>query len=111
MAKRSLRASKPDGVKRIKDAIRRDGWTQQQLADELNLKGRTAIGKFVNGHPVERWIFEEVCRLLGLEVSEVVMSEETLELQKEKATSDLNPVFYQHLTGVNHYPLSIPSFK
>ena len=76
MAERSLRASEA-GVRQIRKAMNRDGWTQQNLTDSPDLKvKRGTIGNFANGKPVERWIFQEACRLLDLVVKDVAEPEE-----------------------------------
>ncbi|MEX0271587.1 NACHT domain-containing protein [Leptolyngbyaceae cyanobacterium UHCC 1019] len=76
MVDRSLRASEA-GVKKIRKAMNRDSWTQQNLADAPDLKvSRSTIGNFANGKPVDRWIFEEACRLLDLLIKDIAEPEE-----------------------------------
>ena len=65
MAKRSLYAS-PSGIKQAKTAFSRKGWTQENLAFEVNLKTRQPIWRFFTGRPIERYIFVEICSILEL---------------------------------------------
>ncbi|MBD2112590.1 MULTISPECIES: NACHT domain-containing protein [Cyanophyceae] len=70
MAKRSLKAS-PAGIQRAKRAFALKGWTQENLAGEVNLKTRQPIWRFFTGRPVDRQIFVEVCQVLDLDWREV----------------------------------------
>ncbi|WP_263970516.1 hypothetical protein [Leptolyngbya sp. KIOST-1] len=70
MAKRSLRAS-PAGIQRAKRAFALKGWTQDNLAGEVNLKTRQPIWRFFTGQPVDRQIFMELCQVLDLDWREV----------------------------------------
>lgn len=45
MAKRSLQAS-PTGIQRAKRAFTLKGWTQENLAAEVNLKTRQPVWRF-----------------------------------------------------------------
>jgi predicted NACHT family NTPase len=65
MAKRSIQAS-PAGVKLAKQAFTLKGWTQENLAEEVNLKTRQPIWRFFTGKPIDRQIFIEVCSTLNL---------------------------------------------
>ncbi|BAY47815.1 hypothetical protein SAMD00079811_54340 [Scytonema sp. HK-05] len=56
MVKRSLQASLT-GIQQAKRAFARKGWTQENLALEVNLKTRQPIWRFFSGRPVERHIF------------------------------------------------------
>ncbi len=66
MAKRSLEAS-PAGIQRAKRAFALKGWTQDNLAGEVNLKTRQPIWRFFTGQPVDRQIFMEICHVLDLD--------------------------------------------
>lgn len=66
MVKRSLRAS-PSGIQRAKRAFALRGWTQDNLAGEVNLKTRQPIWRFFTGQPVDRQIFMEICSILDLD--------------------------------------------
>jgi predicted NACHT family NTPase len=70
MAKRSLRAS-PAGIQRAKRAFALKGWTQENLAGEVNLKTRQPIWRFFTGQPVDRQVFMEVCQILDLDWREI----------------------------------------
>ncbi len=70
MAKRSLYAS-PVGIKQAKTAFSRKGWTQENLAFEVNLKTRQPIWRFFTGQPIERYIFIEICSVLELNWREI----------------------------------------
>jgi predicted NACHT family NTPase len=66
MVKRSLQAS-PAGIQRAKRAFALKGWTQENLAGEVNLKTRQPIWRFFTGQPVDRQIFLAVCSILDLD--------------------------------------------
>ncbi len=66
MAKRSLRASQV-GIKEAKKAFALKGWTQENLALEVNLKTRQPVWRFFTGQPVERYTFMEICSILDLD--------------------------------------------
>ena len=65
MVKRSLQASL-NGIQQAKRAFALKGWTQDNLALEVNLKTRQPIWRFFSGRPVERHTFIEICSVLGL---------------------------------------------
>ncbi|GAB4226328.1 MAG: hypothetical protein Kow00121_54510 [Elainellaceae cyanobacterium] len=66
MVKRSLQAS-PSGVQLAKRAFAIKGWTQENLAGEVNLRTRQPIWRFFTGQPVDRQIFLSVCLILDLD--------------------------------------------
>ncbi|WP_204138386.1 NACHT domain-containing NTPase [Halomicronema sp. CCY15110] len=66
MAKRSLQASLV-GVQRAKRAFSSKGWTQENLAGEVNLKTRQPIWRLFTGQPVDRQVFMDVCHILDLD--------------------------------------------
>ncbi|PAX52187.1 NACHT domain-containing protein [Brunnivagina elsteri] len=70
MVKRSLQASLTK-VQEAKRAFVRKGWTQDNLAFEVNLKTRQPIWRFFSGRPVERHVFIEICSLLDLSWREI----------------------------------------
>ncbi|WP_017301641.1 NACHT domain-containing protein [Nodosilinea nodulosa] len=70
MAKRSLRAS-PAGIQRAKRAFALKGWTQDNLAGEVNLKTRQPVWRFFTGQPVDRQVFVEICQVLDLDWREI----------------------------------------
>ncbi|MGB3516252.1 MAG: NACHT domain-containing NTPase [Elainellaceae cyanobacterium] len=70
MAKRSLRAS-PTGIQQAKRAFALKGWTQDNLAAEVNLKTRQPIWRFFTGQPVDRQVFMDVCQVLDLNWREI----------------------------------------
>jgi predicted NACHT family NTPase len=74
MTGRSLRAT-PEGIQRLRKAIKLNDWKQSELKDELGLKTRHSITKVLAGQPIERSTFEELCHLLGLPVEEIAASE------------------------------------
>ncbi len=65
MVKRSLQGS-VTGIEQAKKAFAHKGWTQENLAFEVNLKTRQPIWRFFSGRPVERHIFIEICSVLSL---------------------------------------------
>ncbi|MBM0743439.1 NACHT domain-containing NTPase [Phormidium sp. CLA17] len=66
MVKRSLQASSL-GIQQAKRAFSLTGWTQENLAGEVNLKTRQPIWRFFTGQPVERQTFLSVCLILDLD--------------------------------------------
>ncbi len=73
MAKRSLQAS-PTGVKQAKKAFNNKGWTQENLAGEVNLKTRQPVWRFFTGRPIERYTFIEICSVLELDWREIAVN-------------------------------------
>lgn len=72
MAKRSLQAS-PTGIQQAKRAFALKGWTQENLAAEVNLKTRQPIWRFFTGQPVERQVFQAICSILDLDWREIAI--------------------------------------
>jgi predicted NACHT family NTPase len=72
MAKRSLQAS-IEGIGLARQAFHRKGWTQENLAGEVNLKTRQPIWRFFSGRPIERVTFIEICTLLELDWREIAL--------------------------------------
>ncbi|MBN3905394.1 MAG: NACHT domain-containing NTPase [Nostoc sp. NMS1] len=70
MVKRSLQASLI-GIQEAKRAFALKGWTQDNLAAEVNLKTRQPIWRFFSGRPVERHTFIEICSVLELNWREI----------------------------------------
>ncbi len=70
MAKRSLQASL-EGIQKARKAFNRKAWTQEQLAYEVGLKTRQAIGRFFACQPVDRRVFTEICFQLDLDWEEI----------------------------------------
>jgi predicted NACHT family NTPase len=83
MVKRSLQASLT-GIQEAKKAFARKGWTQDNLAAEVNLKTRQPIWRFFSGRPVERHTFIEICLVLSLNWREIATNPpaEFLELEE-----------------------------
>ena len=74
MTGRSLRAT-PEGIQKLRKAIKHNGWKQEELKDELGLKTRQPITRLLAGEPIERSTFEELCHLLDLTVAEIAAPE------------------------------------
>lgn len=66
MAKRSLCTS-PAGIQQAKQSFALKGWTQDNLAGEVNLRTRQPIWRFFTGQPVERQTFIDICLVLDLD--------------------------------------------
>jgi tetratricopeptide (TPR) repeat protein/DNA-binding Xre family transcriptional regulator len=67
---RSLQV-KPEFVKKIKEAVRRNGYpSQTALASGLGLS-RDVVNRFLNGKPVDYLNAEEICRALNLDLGEI----------------------------------------
>lgn len=90
MAKRSLYASK-EGIKLARQAFHRKGWTQENLAEEVNVKTRQPVWRFFSGRPVERVTFVEICSVLDLDWREIA-ADPPLEISEpiEQILKDLN---------------------
>ena len=73
MVKRSLQASSA-GIQRAKRAFTLKGWTQDNLAGEVNLKTRQPIWRLFSGQPVDRQIFMDVCNVLDLDWREIAQN-------------------------------------
>ncbi len=73
MAKRSLQASAA-GIKQAKRAFNYKGWTQENLAEEINLKTRQPVWRFFTGRPIERYNFIEICSILDLDWREMALN-------------------------------------
>ena len=73
MVKRSLQASSA-GIQQAKRAFTLKGWTQENLAGEVNLKTRQPIWRFFTRQPVDRQIFMEVCNILDLDWREIAQN-------------------------------------
>ncbi|MGQ4650624.1 NACHT C-terminal helical domain 2-containing protein [Lyngbya aestuarii] len=70
MVKRSLQASQA-GIQQARKAFARKGWTQENLAFEVNLKTRQPVWRFFSGRPIERHTFREICSILELNWREI----------------------------------------
>ncbi|MBE9242602.1 NACHT domain-containing protein [Synechocystis salina LEGE 00031] len=70
MVKRSLQAT-PAGIQQAKRSFTITGWTQEDLAAEVNLKTRQPIWRFFTGQPVDRHVFMDICSILNLEWREI----------------------------------------
>ncbi|HLO84733.1 MAG TPA: NACHT domain-containing NTPase [Nostocaceae cyanobacterium] len=73
MAKRSLQAS-AEGIRKAKQAFKRKGWTQEYLAAEVGLETRQPIWKFFTGKPIDRHVFNDICFILELDPSEILLA-------------------------------------
>jgi predicted NACHT family NTPase len=85
MVKRSLQASLT-GIQEAKKAFARKGWTQDNLAAEVNLKTRQPIWRFFSGRPVERHTFIEICLVLELNWREITINPPAEFLEREEYT-------------------------
>jgi predicted NACHT family NTPase len=72
MVKRSIQAS-PTGIQLAKRGFAIKGWTQENLAGEVNLKTRQPIWRFFTGQSVDRQIFIEICSVLDLDWREIAL--------------------------------------
>ncbi|MEH2260024.1 NACHT domain-containing protein [Nostoc sp.] len=85
MAKRSLQASLT-GIQEAKRVFAYKGWTQDNLAAEVNLKTRQPIWRFFSGRPVERHTFIEICLVLELNWREIATNPPAEFLEREEYT-------------------------
>ena len=82
MVKRSLQLS-PLGIQQAKHAFAIKGWTQENLAGEIDLKTRQPVWRFLTGQPVERQVFMGICSTLDLDWREVALDPPTEFPEKE----------------------------
>ena len=109
MAKRSLRAS-PAGIQRAKRAFALKGWTQENLAAEVNLKTRQPVWRFFTGQPVDRQVFMELCQVLDLDWREIAADPpadfpepgEMLDSQPLTVDEQVAEVRSQHYDSIKH---------
>ncbi|WP_017720806.1 WD40 domain-containing protein [Kamptonema formosum] len=66
MSQKSIRVRR-ECVKQVKSALVRQGYAKQEALAEHAQLGLATVGNFLNGKPVSRENFFELCRLLGLE--------------------------------------------
>ncbi|MEA5576296.1 NACHT domain-containing NTPase [Anabaena sp. UHCC 0451] len=90
MAKRSLQASSI-GIQQAKKAFASKGWTQENLAFEVNLKTRQPIWRFFSGRPVERHTFMEICAVLELDWREISVEPPAEFIDREESTQPSVP--------------------
>ncbi|MBN3882824.1 MAG: NACHT domain-containing NTPase [Nostoc sp. JL34] len=90
MVKRSLQASLI-GIQQAKRAFALKGWTQDNLAAEVNLKTRQPIWRFFSGRPVERHTFIEICLVLQLNWREIATNPPAEFLEIEEYTQPTVP--------------------
>ncbi|RAM48601.1 MAG: signal transduction protein [Hapalosiphonaceae cyanobacterium JJU2] len=83
MAERSLKASQ-QGRQLAKQAFDKLGITQETFADKRVGCSRSTISKFFRGKPVDREIFVKICRILDLQLEEVIEFPQVAEPTEEK---------------------------
>jgi hypothetical protein len=82
MAKRTLVAS-PKGIEKARYALIRKNWTQQALADDVQVASWATISKFFNRVPISYHIFIEICTMLDLDWQDIT----TADNQKQPPTT------------------------
>ena len=104
MVKRSLQAS-TSGIQRARRAFALKGWTQENLAGEVNLKTRQPIWRFFTAKPVDRQIFMEICSILDLEWREIA-DNPPAEFPEYREVGDSSPLsidnLVQHVRSQHH---------
>jgi len=104
MVKRSLQAS-TSGIQKAKRAFSLKGWTQENLAGEVNLKTRQPIWRFFTAKPVDRQIFMEICSILDLEWREIA-DNPPAEFPEYREAGDSSPLsidsLVQHVRSQHH---------
>lgn len=83
MVKRSLQASSI-GIQQAKKAFAHKGWTQENLAFEVNVKTRQPIWRFFSGRPIERHTFIEICSVLELDWREITVEPPAESIDREE---------------------------
>jgi len=90
MVKRSFHAS-PAGVQLAKRAFALKGWTQENLAGEVNLKTRQPIWRFFTGQAIDRQVFFSICLILDLDWREIAIDPPAAFIQlRESIPTDNN---------------------
>jgi hypothetical protein len=75
MAGRSLRLSEA-GQQQARQALLLQNLTQKAISNEQAIASWSTVNRFFNGKPVDRFIFQEICRTLELDWQEVAAMEE-----------------------------------
>ena len=95
MVKRSFHAS-PAGVQLAKRAFALKGWTQENLAGEVNLKTRQPIWRFFTGQTIDRQVFLSICLILDLDWREIAIDPPAAFIQlRESIPTDNNDLVQQ----------------
>jgi predicted NACHT family NTPase len=96
MAQRSLHAS-PEGIQQARRAFNRKGWTQENLAGEVNLKTRQPVWRFFTGRPIERHTFIDLCSVLELDWREIAENppSEFVGLGEQAQSADIDMLVQQ----------------
>ena len=97
MVKRSLQVSAA-GIQQAKRAFALKGWTQSNLAAEVELKTRQPIWRFFSGQPVDRQVFIAICTLLDLSWREIAKNPPAEFLEPgspESTSSDIDELVRQ----------------
>ena len=95
MVKRSFHAS-PAGVQLAKRAFALKGWTQENLAGEVNLKTRQPIWRFFTGQAIDRQVFFSICLILDLDWREIAIDPPAAFIQlRESIPTDNNDLVQQ----------------
>ncbi|MBD2492194.1 DUF4384 domain-containing protein [Aulosira sp. FACHB-615] len=89
MPRRTLVAS-PKGIEKAKYALVRKNWTQQALADDIQVASWATISKFFNGIPISYTIFTEICTMLELDWQDIALSSNLGSL--ESKDQKINPL-------------------
>ncbi|WP_254566700.1 NACHT domain-containing NTPase [Oscillatoria sp. HE19RPO] len=70
LGRRSLIASE-EGIQKAEQALKRHNLTKTAIAKELAVASWTTVSKFFNSKPVDRLLFQEICRALDLDWQEI----------------------------------------
>ena len=70
MSRGSLKASS-NGIKRAKQALIRKGLTQKSLAEDELEVARSTVSRFFGNQPVDRTVFQDICRVLDLDWKDI----------------------------------------
>ena len=93
MARKSLRVD-PEKLEKVKRAFERTGWTQMELASEVDLSTRQPIGKFLSGKTIDHNYFKEICFKLDLDWKEVANLPKNIDSELEEKEQS-NPQFQE----------------
>lgn len=88
MARRAIRASL-QGISTIKQVVKDKRWTQTYLAETVGYSRQT-IWSLLQGKPIDRDVFMEVCTQLGLNWEEIVQPEPELPEPEPKDSQDID---------------------
>ncbi|MEM6502616.1 MAG: NACHT domain-containing NTPase [Cyanobacteria bacterium P01_C01_bin.89] len=111
MAK-SIQVSEKDQL-RMKQALRRSGWNQDFVAQEIGV-ARQTVSRLLNGHPVSQETMQDLCKFLGIDSVGIEQRANTITLLNvSELRSQISPNIKQHCGKIRvldmEYPIELGS--